>query len=297
MILSNDYNYSANAFIVWVAIAIVCAIAFNKKIDENLVKDEDGPARLLTSKEEHCSIVGYLRDGGVKYIGQVVPAAGTADAMVDSLWNLLHCRGINTDRIDALVSDGCNKMISWKNSAHKYFEDKAGCPLQQIICIFHQMEKLFERFASVHGFTTSSPVRAPHWKLLIEGNIHKKDIVDFERVRDENLEELLSRMTPDIVKELSQDYRILISLFRLIITGEDLDGVAHQKIGNIVKSRWIMTEARMLRAYVSCQELGKYLQVLVIYLIQILQIDYLLIKLIKYSSTNHYNGTGEVLGG
>ena len=45
-------------------------------------------------------------------------------------------------------------------------------------------------------------------KFFIEGDIHKKDIVEFERVRDENLEELLSQMTPDAVEELSQDYRI-----------------------------------------------------------------------------------------
>ena len=119
------------------------AIAFDEKIDKTLVKDEDDPARLLTSKEEHCSVVGYLRGGEVKFIDQVVPVAGTADAIVDGLWNLLHHRGINIDRIDALVSDRCNKMIGWKNDTHKDFEDKAGCPTQQITCIFHQMEKLF----------------------------------------------------------------------------------------------------------------------------------------------------------
>ena len=246
------------------------AIGFDEKIDKTLVKDPENPKRTLIKSQEHCSVVGYFRAGGNKFIGHFEPKGRTGKDLGESLYEFLVEKKINLDKVQALVSDGCRKMTGWDNGAHKYFEDLLGRGLQRVLCFFHHLEKSFFGMARVHGFSTTGPSGlSDYWQQTIQGDIHLKDLVDFNRVEDTRLMELLNSMTPEAISNLSTDFRIIVGLLLLILTGEDKAEVASRKIGLVVKSRWVTTEARVLRAYVSDPNPAESLIRLVLFLVKV----------------------------
>ena len=245
-------------------------IGFDEKVDKTLVRDPDNPRRTVILPQEHCAVVGYYRDGSTKFIGHFEPKGATGKALGESLYEFLVNRKINLDTILALISDGCRKMTGWDNGAHKYFEDMLGRGTQRVICLFHHLEKTFFGMARVHGFKTTGPSGLdPYWQHKIQGKIHLRPLAEFERVENERLGELLNSMSPEDISQLSADFRIIVGLLQLILTGEDKAGVAWRKIGLVVKSRWVTTEARILRAYVSDQDPAEPLKRLVHFLVKV----------------------------
>ena len=76
-------------------------------------------------------------------------------------------------------------------------------------------------------------------------------------------------MPDSVLKDLSNDHRIAISLCKLLVFGVDMDQISHLKMGPVVKSRFVTLEMRVLRLYCNPLDLAPDLQRLAQYLVQV----------------------------
>ena len=133
------------------------AIGFDER--KNLTKvrvgfGARGIAKFEIKKQEHCPIVLWP---GEVYAGHVVPMDGSAMTLAKNLHRFTEERRITMEENRGLVSDGCEKMVGWKEGVHACFEKIMKRAFQRIICFFHHIELSFKVILKLYGVVSSSP--------------------------------------------------------------------------------------------------------------------------------------------
>ena len=227
---------------------IVC-IGFDEKTDDCLK-----PYNKF-GKEEHCAVVGYFADGTERVLGHFTTPNSSGKGLAQGLHAFLLENRVNLDCIKSLSSDGCPKMLGHEGGAHAVFERLVGRSLLRVVCIFHHVEKVFKGLASYHGYETSGPATVKgDWKGELEGDLHLLPLAKFPIIRDDGLKQILDGVPYYVRKELSNDYKNLLDLVKVVITGKDDLGAAKRKCGAFHKARFITTQNRMVRLYLSTEK-------------------------------------------
>ena len=204
---------------------------------------------------EHCSVVIFCEDGSEYVLGSFTPDGGSAADLAFSFHNYLLTRRINLEHLLALATDGCPKMHGFAHGFHAEFEKIIGRRLQRCFCFFHHLEKIFGHQFQLYGGDTSGPgTLKGFWSDLLQGAVHDRPVVRFQPTRNPDLQDVLESMDPNVIQQqLSNDHKIIVGLAEFVNTGQDKFGVSGKVIGPITGARWVTTEARVLRCYVSCQ--------------------------------------------
>ena len=231
---------------------VIC-ISIDERIDSTL----SGSG--VFEKEEHCSVVLYCSCcPGAIQAGHFVPPGGTGKDLILGLLRFCHERNICLDNLSAIITDGCNKMVGWFTGAHSILENILGRPLQRLVCFFHHLEKSFEGSFAFNGFKSNSGTSlAEPWRSLISGDIHKKEVIEFEVIENPNLLSLLKSRNKSV--KLSNDHEIILGLAEVVVTGNKESKFVHRRIGPINLARFTTSEARILRCYLSTLDPEEYL--------------------------------------
>ena len=142
-------------------------------------------------------------------------------------------------------------------------------PFQRVLCFFHHQEKSFEVvFLLYSGHSTSPGTYKDGVGRDIKVDVHKLTVVKFTVLPNSSLLNLDS-ISGETFRRLSTNHQVLISLVRIIITGEVDTRWSSRKIGPVVASRFTTTQARTLRLYISQDSPSYGLNRVVTYLIYV----------------------------
>ena len=229
--------------------------------------------------EENVSVVLYYADGSEKVAGHFIPRTGSGEDCAKGLHEFLKSKNIDLSKLIGIVSDGCPKMTGHLKGSHACFEREIGRSLLRVVCLFHAIEKHFEKvFVFFGGQTTGPSTFCAPWKIL-EGDVHLRKVnPKFKVLKNDFLLDLIDNMTPAERSNLSKDHQIFLEDCRVVITGE-LSPALGRKIGPCVQSRMTTTETRAVRSYVSERKPCKQLVGVVEFLIYCWAPIYLLSKL------------------
>ena len=224
----------------------IMALGFDERKDFSLTKNGD------LVKEEHCSVVIYSELEGSTFAGHFTPSSGSSIVLANGLVKFCQERKIDLFNLVAVVSDGTVKMTGWKTGVHASLEKHLGRPLQRVVCYSHHLELSFKSIFEIYGGTTTGPVSVgKDWMSLIAGDVHKREIVRFQVIKNSFVESTLEGFSTEI--KLSKDHKILVILLKSILTGNVAPGV-YRKIGPIHNARFLTTQCRLLRVYMSIEK-------------------------------------------
>ena len=235
-------------------------MGFDERKDSSLTNQGD------RDREEHCSVVIYS-DEGSTIAGHFTPVSGSSVDLANGLYQFCQDRKIDLSNLVGLVSDGTVKMTGWRTGAHATFEKKLGRPLQRIICYSHHLELSVKSIFTIYGGTTTGPISVGRdWMSLISGDIHKQDVVRFQVVQNRFVEATLEGFSTNI--KLSKDHQNLVDLLKCLVTGKINTGI-YRKIGPIHNARFLTTQCRVIRAYMSTENCSEELLRMINFLVNV----------------------------
>ena len=179
-------------------------------------------------------------------------------------------------------------ISGWKSGLVTCLEKELGKQLNMIGCSLHHNELPFKAvFRELDGGTKGpSDFGGPLGKLC------KEDIQDLPQADFVPIETSLSDIDSDVVKELSQDQRLLYEYTKGIAQGSVSPQFASHKIGPVVGSRWLTLAIRLMALYTRgtvAAEHSAALKDLVTYIVQIYSPCWFLIKAdSKFHNQPHY---------
>ena len=228
------------------------AIGFDERKDYTKVevgKGSKGTKKYEIRKEEHCAVIIYP---GEEFAGHVVPGDGTGAGLARDLVAFANERGIKMEKVQYLVSDGCEKMVGWMTGVHATMEGIMMKTYQRVICYFHHLEKGFEVVLLLYsGHSTSPGIYKDGVGKDVKVDVHKLPVKGFMVLPNNSLLLLLDKISSKTFRKLSNDHQIFIGLVRMVITGEMKERWVSRKIGPVVASRFTTTQARCLRLWIS----------------------------------------------
>ena len=231
---------------------VLTGLMFDERIDKSLTNKgfgENNSWKTSVEREEHCSCVGFPEEF---YMGHVVPDGGSGKSLADSLVLFLEEREADTTQLTVLLSDGCPKMTGWDNGTHTYIERHFRRPMQRVFCITHHAEKPFEHlFHQYDGKTTGPDTWSGPLGQELKLDIWERDIVEFEPMSNPILLQTILEMPEDVMKTLNNDHRYLLEMAKAVTSGEVSPKWARMKAGHMSSARWLNTQARILRLYMS----------------------------------------------
>lgn len=245
------------------------SIFFDGRRDETLVSlSIDGALYPRKIKEEHIAIV---EEPFSQYVGHVAVERGTAEIIVDSMMDFFEQKDINLDQVNIIGCDGTNVNVGRNNGIIVKLEERFNRPMQWCICLLHLNEVLLRHIFETLDGKTSGPksYTGDIGKKLLD--CEKKRITNFQSIDNEQYQHLYDT-------ELSRDQNYLLDMCKAVTSGEISQSISLKKPGPLSHSRWLTTASRILRLYMSEENLNESLRLLASYVVNVYASMWFLIK-------------------
>lgn len=226
----------------------VTSIYFDGRKDKTvmMIKSESKRARTEVT-EEHITV---LSEPGSKYIGHFSVSSGSANNIVNGLYDFCIQKKIDVNKIDSIGCDGTNTNVGWRAGVIRKFEEKLGKPLQWIVCQLHSNELPLRHLLIHLDGKTSGPRQftGPIGTALFETDFENLPVIDFEPISADAID-----INQEYISDLSSDQKYLLLMYQAVSSGSCEQSLASQKPGKMAHSRWLTTASRALRLYVSTE--------------------------------------------
>ena len=173
----------------------------------------------------------------------------------------------STETIQAVVADGTNVNVGWKDGFIGHVERDLHARLLWLICMLHGNELPFRHYFCYcdggHGTSGPDSFKGPIGQSL-KGEVHLKDVIQFE-VIPTSLEDL----DDEVWHDLSRDQKLLYQYTKAIEKGEVSDRLAGQVAGPIDHSRWLTLAIRILQQYTRTLAPTSGLKMITIFICQV----------------------------
>jgi hypothetical protein len=196
---------------------------------------------------------------------RVVPEGeGKGSDLADIAYSVLE-EYESVDSLEAVLLDNTSTNTGFSGGLCACLEKKLGRKLHLIGCFLHINElPLRHIITQLDGKTISgNKFSGPIGQQLGE-DIHQKDCVNFEPVPGK-----LVMPDREILRDLSDDQRLLLEYSSGVSTGKIYENFVHRKPGPVSHSRWLTTATRILYLYTRTAEPSSVLKLLVRYIVNV----------------------------
>lgn len=238
---------------------VITGLYFDGRKDSTITQEMRGNRlHRKTVIEEHIVLVS---EPGSKYIGHVTPSSGSASNIKKGIVAFLEKKA----DFSSLIAIGCDGTVvntGKKNGAIRMLELYLKRPLQWLICLFHANELPLRHLLQHLDGPTSGPrgYSGPIGKALQASE--NSPATTFLTIPSENLPALV----PD---DLSSDQKYLWDICQAVTTGVCSESLAQRNPGKLSHSRWLTAANRILRLYVSSNDVTRNLQILSEYIVKV----------------------------
>ncbi|CAH0562903.1 unnamed protein product [Brassicogethes aeneus] len=210
----------------------VTCLFFDGRKDKTIAQNMRGnKLHRNTVIEEHIVLVS---EPGSKYIGHVTPLSGSAYNIKQGIVKFLEER-VDFSNLVAIGCDGTVVNTGNKNGAIRMLELYLDRPVQWLICLFHANELPLRHLMQ----KLDGPSTGPHG---------------------------YSELVPN---DLSTDQKYLWDICQAVTSGVCSESLIHRKPGKLTHSRWLTAANRILRLYISSNEVTRNLQILTEYVVKV----------------------------
>ena len=188
----------------------------------------------------------YTEEPAGEYLCHSDVKHGTGRALASDFVDVLSEHGAK-DSILAVVADGTNVNVGWKDGMIAHVERDIERNLLWLICQLHGNELDFRHYFEKcdGGFGTSGPesFKGPIGKACTK-DLHMLPVVEFEKI-----ETTLSDFEEKVRKDLSRDQQLLFRWTKSVEAGVVPPDLAIQVAGPINHARWLTLAVRNLELY------------------------------------------------
>lgn len=242
----------------------VTSIYFDGRKDKTILMKESESKRARTEvTEEHITV---LSEPGSKYVGHFSLSSGSANDIVNGLFDFCIEKDIDVNKIDSIGCDGTNTNVGWKAGVIRKFEERLGKPLQWIICQLHSNELPLRHLLINLDGKTSGPRQfsGAIGKALFETDFENLPVVNYEPISADAID-----INQEYISDLSTDQKYLLQMYQTVSSGSCGPALASQKPGKMAHSRWLTTASRALRLYISTENPSENLKLVVLFIMQV----------------------------
>lgn len=237
---------------------------FDGRKDRTLIMEENRRKMIV---EEHITMI---EEPGSKYLGHFAPRSGSAESIVNKIWEFQEVFNVNLDSLEVIGCDGTNTNTGRKGGVIVLLELKIHKPLQWFICQLHANElPLRHLFQHLDGGTSGPRAFSGTIGKLLQ-NCEELPVAQFSRV-DTSFPEFRSY-------DLSTDQKYLYDICQAVKNGVCPTELSKRDPGKLVHSRWLTTATRILRLYVASENPSENLKILTSFVMRVYAPMWFLIK-------------------
>ena len=240
----------------------------NKKTKQRVIQIFNGveTVKIVTKSQEH--IVYTQPPGSYLTHSEIAPNKGTCIGLAEDFLDVI-IENNSELSIEAVVCDGTNTNVGWKDGMLAHLERKLTPPrlLLWLVCLAHGNELPYRAFFSYcdGGIGTSGPdsFKGPLGKASCR-EVHLMPIVKFDPITSS-----LHILEDKVWKDLSRDQQLLYRYVHAIVAGKVPDDLARQVAGPVNHARWLTHAIREMQVYTRTERPSPELVKLITYIVQV----------------------------